>query len=63
LETPSHDFLQKVWDSGKEGYKCRTPDLKRRSRQEPPKGNLKPFGGFTGSSLGNPTFSFYDSEG
>jgi len=47
LETPSYDFLQKVWDSGKEGYKSRTPDLKRRSWQAPPKGNLKPFGGFT----------------
>jgi hypothetical protein len=28
-ETPSHDSLQKVWDSGKLGYKFRTPDLKR----------------------------------
>jgi hypothetical protein len=27
-ETPCHDFLQKIGDSDKEGYKFRTPDLK-----------------------------------
>ena len=28
-ETLSHHFLQKVWGSGKEGYKTKTPDLKK----------------------------------
>jgi hypothetical protein len=27
-------------------------------KEAPPRGNLKPFGGFTGSSYGYPTFSF-----
>jgi len=39
--------------------------IRKRTKQEgvPPKGNLKPFGGFTRSSFGNPTLSFYASEG
>jgi hypothetical protein len=31
---------------------------KAEQRKAPPKGNLKPFEGFTRSSSGNPTFSF-----
>ena len=33
------------------------------NKRAPPKGNLKPFGGFTWPSFDNPTFSFYSSEG
>jgi len=47
LENTFRDFLQKVWDLGKEGYKFRTPDYKRRSRKAPPKGIHNPVGGFT----------------
>jgi len=36
---------------------------KGRNREVPPKGNPKPFGGFTWPSSGNPTFSYYASEG
>ena len=28
-EIPSHDFPQKVWDYGKEGYKFRMPNLEK----------------------------------
>jgi len=37
-ETPTHDFLQKVSDSGREDYKIGTPDLKRTKPAGPPKG-------------------------
>ena len=45
---PFHKTLQKVRDSGKWGYKFRKPDFKRtETGKDPPKGNLKPFEGFT----------------
>jgi hypothetical protein len=31
--------------------------------KKPPKGHDNPLGGFIGPSFGNPTFSFYASEG
>jgi len=43
--------------------KFRLPDSKSRSEKAPPKGNLRPFGGFTWSSSDDPTPSFYASEG
>jgi len=63
LETPFHDFPQKLWDWVKEWYNLRTFDLIRTNRKVPPKGRPKPFGGFTCPSSGNPTFSFYASQG
>jgi len=37
-EIPFHNFLQKVWDPGKQGYQFRTPDLKKTKQEGTPKG-------------------------